>query len=87
MLNDYRIEQRIMNIHCDNFSAINISKNLVLHSRTKHIETRHHFIRDLAEDSLEFVPTKHQLANIFTKPLDSFRFEFLRESLDMYHID
>ena len=49
MLKDYRIEQGTMNIHCDNSSAINISKNLVLHSRTKHIEIPHHFIRDLVK--------------------------------------
>ena len=44
MLGDYDIEQGTMNIHCDNSSAINISKNLILHSQTKHIEIRHHFI-------------------------------------------
>jgi len=33
-------------LKCDNTSAINLSKNPVMHSRTKHIETRHHFLRD-----------------------------------------
>ena len=63
-----------MNIHCDNSSAINISKNLVLHSYTKHIKIHHHFIRDLIEEnvvSLEFVPSEHQLTDILSKPLDS----------------
>ena len=79
-----------MNIHYDNSNAINISKNLVLLARAKHIEIRHHFIGDLVENkvvSLEFVPTEHQLTNIFTKPLDSLRFEFLRKSLGMCLID
>ena len=60
-----------MNIHCDNSSAINISKNPIFHSRTKHIEICHHFIRDLVEEKvvyLEFVPTELQLVDILTKP-------------------
>ena len=51
---------------------------------TKHIEIHHHFIRELVEDkvvSLEFVPFEQTLAYIFTKPSDSFRFEFLRKFL------
>ena len=57
---------------CNNTSAINLTKNLVLHSRTKHIEIRHHFLRDHVEKgdvSFEHVDSKNQLANIFTKPL------------------
>ena len=90
MLKDYEIEQRTMNIHYDNSSVINISKNHVLHSRTKHIEIYNHFIRDLVEGkvlSLEFVPTEHQLVDIFTKPLDSLRFKYLRKSLGICLID
>ena len=62
MLKDYGIEQDTMWKPYDNSNAINISKNPILHSRTKHMEIRHHFIRDLVEEniiSLEFVPTKH----------------------------
>ena len=64
MLKDYRIEQETISIHCDNSSVINISKNLVLYSRTKHIEIRHHFIEGIIEEkvvSLEFVPMEYQL--------------------------
>ena len=62
---------------CDNTSAINISKNPFLHSRTKHIEISHHFIIDhipKGDVVLEFVDTTNQLADIFTKSLnkDSF---------------
>ena len=59
MLKDYGIEQGTMSIHCDNSSVINISKNPIFHSHTKHIEIHHHFIRDLVEEkvvSLEFIP-------------------------------
>ena len=84
MLKDYGIEQGTMNMDYDNSSAINISKNLVLHSYTKHIEIHHHFIRDLVEEkvvSLEYVPTKLQFLDVLTKPLDSLWFEYLRKSL------
>ena len=79
-----------MNIHCDNSSAINISKNPILHSPTNHIEICHHFIKDLVEEkvvSLEFFFIEHRLIDIFTKPLDSLRFEFLRKSLSICLIE
>ena len=58
-LRDLGINLKHVPIRCDNMSAINITKNPVQHSRTKHIEVRHHFIRDHVEKgdvSLEFVP-------------------------------
>jgi phage anti-repressor protein len=86
LLCDYGFTQDTMVIHCDNTSAINISKNLVQHSRTKHIDIWHHFIRDLVksrEVALMFIPTENQLANILTKPLDGSRFESLRKAIDI----
>ena len=83
-LHDYGICQEHFTIYCDNISAINIFKNLVQHSRTKHIEIRHHFIRELVEDgtlTLEFIHTDDQKANLFTKPLNSKHFEFLRQNI------
>ena len=84
MLLDYGIEQGTMTVYCNNTSAINISKNPIQHSRTKHIDIRHHFIRDLVEDrvvTLDHVHTESQLADIFTKPLGSLRFDSLRKSI------
>ena len=49
LLVDYGFAQGKMIVYCDNTSAINISKNPVQHSRTKYIDIRHHFIRDLVE--------------------------------------
>ena len=71
-----------MVVYCDNSSAIDISKNLAQQSKTKHIKIRYHFIKDLVERKivcLEYIPTKHQNADIFTKPLDRSKFETLRQ--------
>jgi len=69
---------------CDNTSAINISKNPVMHSRTKHIVIRYHFLKEkVAEGAvkLEFMPMKEQVANIFTKPMSKEVFEYLHKKL------
>jgi hypothetical protein len=84
MLKEYNVEQDALTLYCDNMSAINISKNPVQHSKTKHIDIRHHFIRDLVENkivTLEHVGTKEQVADIFTKALDAVQFEKLRGKL------
>ena len=69
---------------CDNTSAINISKNLVMHSKTKHIAIKYHFVRELLQDKeirLEYVHTNEQIADIFTKPLSKDAFLYLRGKL------
>ena len=83
-LDDYGINCKNVPIKCDNTSAINLTKNPVQHSRTKHIEIRHHFIRDhvnIGNINIDFVPTERQLADIFTKPLEKSRFEFIRNEI------
>ena len=82
VLTNYGISQDTMVVYCDNSSAIDISKNPVQHSKTKHIEIRYHFIRDLVERKivcLEYIPIECQNAGIFTKPLDRSKFETLRQ--------
>ncbi|GAU21703.1 hypothetical protein TSUD_242750, partial [Trifolium subterraneum] len=72
MLKEYNVEQDVMTLFCDNLSATNISKNPIQHGRTKHIDIRHKFIRDLDEEkvlTLEHVITDGQLADSFTKAL------------------
>ncbi|KAK0593658.1 hypothetical protein LWI29_023887 [Acer saccharum] len=84
MLVDYGFNQGTLTLFCDNISAINISKNPVQHSRTKHIDIRHHFIRELVENKcivLEHIGTNDQLADLFTKPLDATRFKTLSRSI------
>ena len=73
-------------ILCDNTSTISLAKNPVHHSRTKHIDVRHHFLRDHVQKKdvkVEFIPTHQQLADIFTKPLGNEQFSFIRRELGM----
>ncbi|KAJ1692656.1 hypothetical protein LUZ63_009354 [Rhynchospora breviuscula] len=88
-LRDYELEFQKVPILCDNTSAILISKNPVLHSRTKHIEIRHHFIRDHVEKGdveLVYIDTKEQIADIFTKPLPTQQHLELRFKLGMLEL-
>ena len=83
---DYGIKLDHIPIKCDNTSAINLSKNLIQHSRTKYIDIRHHFLRDHIQNgdiSLEFVDTNNQLADIFTKTLNEERLNFIKYDLGM----
>ncbi|KAH9685167.1 Integrase catalytic domain-containing protein [Citrus sinensis] len=85
-LRDYGINLEQIPIKCDNTSAINLSKNPIQHSRTKHIEIRHHFLRDHVQKgdiALEFISTEKQLADIFTKPLYEEQFSKIRHELGM----
>ncbi|XP_042983398.1 uncharacterized protein LOC122312814, partial [Carya illinoinensis] len=69
-LEDFKLMYNHIPIKCDNTSAINLSKNPIQHSRTKHIEIRYHFLRDHVQKGdimLEFTNTHDQLADIFTK--------------------
>jgi hypothetical protein len=68
----------------DSTSSISVDKNPVLHSRTKHIEVRYHFLRDNVEKGnidLIHVPTEKQLVDILAKPLDQATFARLRKEL------
>jgi hypothetical protein len=71
---------------CDNESAICLVDNPVEHSHTKHIDIRHHFLRDHQQKGdidIYHISTENQLADIFTKPLDEKRFCRLRSELNV----
>ena len=74
-------------IFCDNTNAISISKNPVMHSKTKQIPIKFHFLREKVVSKvikMEYVGTKDQIADVFTKPLPKIQFESLRDELGVY---
>ncbi|GJY75236.1 hypothetical protein Tco_0480352 [Tanacetum coccineum] len=83
---DYGFNFMNTKIYIDNESAICIVKNLVFHSKTKHIEIRYHFIRDSYEKRLIQVikiHTGHNVADLLTKAFNVSRFKFLVASIGM----
>lgn len=89
-LNDFGLTYDNMPIFCDNTSAINSTKNPIQHSRTKHIDIKHHFIRDLVqkgESCIDYVCSKDQIADIFSKTLPLDQFAYLRSKLDILEKD
>jgi hypothetical protein len=74
---------------CDNTSVISIVKNLVFHKKIRHVERRHHFLRDHVEKGdieMRYIDTEKQLTDIFTKSLDSSRFANLRGKIGVCHM-
>ncbi|GJZ13493.1 hypothetical protein Tco_0548723 [Tanacetum coccineum] len=83
---DYGFNFMNTKIHIDNESTICIVKNPVYHSKTKHIEIRHHFIRDCYEKkliSVEKIHTDLNVADLLTKPFDGPRFNYLVVSIGL----
>jgi hypothetical protein len=72
-LRDFGLDFHQVPLLCDSTIAISVAKNPMLHSRTKHIYVRFHFLGDHSEKGdidLHHVDTQRQLADIFTKPID-----------------
>jgi hypothetical protein len=77
-------------VYCDNSSSIKLSKNPVMHGRSKHIDVRYHFLRELNKDGvieLRHCKSEEQLADIMTKALKLETFCKLREGLGMYDLN
>jgi len=73
-------------VYCDNVSAIYLSGNPVQHQRTKHIEMDIHFVREKVargQARVLHVPSRHQIADIFTKGLPRILFDDFRTSLSV----
>ena len=80
------VKENSVKILVDNKSALELTRNPVLHSRSKHIDTRHHFIRDCIEEGLiklEYVRTEDQLAYLFTKSLGRVKFYEFRAKINV----
>jgi hypothetical protein len=87
-MRDFGVRLERVPLICDNTSAISVAKNPVLHKKMRHVERRHHFLRDYVEKGdieMRYIDTERQLADIFTKPLYSSRFTDLRGGIGVCH--
>ena len=83
---DFGMKFKEILLLCDNESAVKIASNPVQHSRTKHIDIHHHFLRDhvnKGDIKMDGIGTEDQLADIFTKPLAENWFCKLRNELNV----
>jgi hypothetical protein len=87
-MRDYGVAYEGVPLMCDSSSAICLAQNLVFHGTTKHINVRHHILRDHVEKGdivMKYIDTERQLADIFTKPRDGSCFPTLRKELGVCH--
>ena len=85
-LEDFNIRHTKISILCDNTSAINLAKNPFQYFRSKHIDIKHHFIRDHVQKGdieLSFVNTEEKIADIFTKLLAEDHFCYIKNLLNL----
>ena len=76
--------------HCDNQSCVTLSENPVFHDKSKHIEIKYHYIRDMVQRGavkLQYVATDNQIADVLMKPLARVKFEYFREKLGVLQIE
>jgi hypothetical protein len=82
-------KEETVKLFIDNQSALQLVRNPVFHERTKHIDTRFHFIRECVEDgkvAVEHIGTTNQLADILTKSLGRIQFQDLRARIGVIDI-
>jgi hypothetical protein len=87
-MRDFRVIFERVSLICDNTSVISVAKNPVFHKRMRHLERRHHFLRDHIEKGdikMRYIDTEGQLADILTKSLDASRFAALRGEIGICH--
>jgi hypothetical protein len=75
----FDLEMRETVIRCDNQSCIKMTENPVFHDKSKHIEIRYHYIRDMVQRGalkLQYINTDEQVADVWTKPLSRVKFEY-----------
>jgi hypothetical protein len=73
-------------IHCDNQSCVKLFENPVFHDRSKHIEIKYHYIRDMVQRKtihVQYLPTHEQIIDIFTKLFAKTKLEYFRERLGL----
>ena len=80
---------KLVIFYYDNTSSINISMNLVMHTKTKHTEINYHYLRELVQEKqvkMDYVNTKEKIVDILRKILPKDAHEYLRDKLGVIHL-
>ena len=83
------VGHRHITVYCDSQSAIHLAKNQVLHARTKHIDVRYHFVREILEEGeilLMKISTTENPADMMTKVVTSTKFKHCLDLVNILHI-
>ena len=86
VLNDIEFGSQCVTIYCDNQGAVNLTKNALTVSRTKHVDIAHHFVRNRVnrgELSFKYIQTEQQLADFLTKPLGQSKLQAILRKLGL----
>lgn len=90
MISELHLEVPLpVTIHEDNNGCLNLSKNPVHHSRTKHIDIRHHFLRDHVQSgdiTLRAIRSQDMIADMLTKNLGTVQFQKLVKEMGLYEL-
>lgn len=73
-------------IHCDNQGSIDLANNPIYHAKTKHIEIRHHFLREKIKEkkvNFEHVRTEEMVADFLTKPVNANKNHFCCRAVNL----
>jgi cell fate regulator YaaT (PSP1 superfamily) len=87
-IRDFEVSFERVPIMCDNTSVISVAKNPVFNKKMRHVERRHHFLRDHVEKGdieMKYIDIERQLTDIFTKPLNFSRFADLQGEIGVCH--
>lgn len=90
LLRDFGVEVDCLTIRNDNVGAQKLADNPVFHARTKHVDIRHHFVRDAVQEEfvrIEHVPTQKMAADVLTKALSRTRHELCIEAIGLRCLD
>ena len=89
LLEDLGVGQKHLVVHSDSQSAIHLAKNQVFHARTKHIDVRYHFVREILEEEeilLQKIRTEDNRADMLTEVVTRAKFEHCLDLVNILHI-